>query len=69
MLETSLAGISSAIDIGGVHVNRTAMIVVIALIVVIVGFVALKLAGRIIVSVATAVALGYLQHWGIIHVW
>lgn len=69
MPATTLAGINSAVDIGGVHVSTGVVIVVAIVLVAIVIFVATKLIGRIIVSVATAVVIGYLQHWGYIHVW
>lgn len=64
-----LDGLDSGVTLGGVHVSFGLIVAAVVVVAALVFFVAFKLAGRIIVSVATAIVLGWLGSKGWISVW
>jgi len=64
-----LDGLKSGIELGGVHVSFGLIVALIVFVGALVLFVAFKLAGRIIVSVGTAIVLGWMVQRGWISVW
>lgn len=64
-----LDGLHSGVTVGGIHLSFGLLMALMILVAALVLFVATKLAGRIIVSVATAVILGWLGKGGYIDVW
>lgn len=68
-LASVLNGLKSGIELGGVHVSFGLIVALIVFVGALMLFVAFKLAGRIIVSVGTAIVLGWLGQKGWIRVW
>lgn len=64
-----LDGLNSGVTLGGIHVSFGLIVAAVVVVAALVLFVAFKLAGRIIVSVATAIVLGWLTSKGWISVW
>lgn len=64
-----LDGLNSGVTLGGIHVSFGLIVAAVVVVGAFALFVAFKLAGRVIVSVATAIVLGWLTSKGWISVW
>lgn len=64
-----LDGLDNGITVGGIHLSFGLLVALVVVVAALMLFVATKLAGRIIVSVATAIILGWLTKGGYIDVW
>lgn len=67
-LASVLSGLNSGVTIGGVHVSFGLIVALIVVVAALALFVAFKLAGRVIVSVLTAIVLSWLAARGWISV-